>query len=192
MKRKQSSKNISIVPDENIMGKIYYIRGEKVMFDRDLANLYGVETGALNQAMKRNMKRFPEDFMFKLTKEEASNWKSQLVTSNYERSLISQTVISKRGGTRHFPYVFTEQGVAMLSSVLKSERAIEVNIQIMRMFIRTREFLASNSELRAKVEILEKKYDNKFKIVFDAIKSIIEMKKEDIKSTGRIGFKVEK
>ena len=188
MKRKV----VSVIPIERIMGKIYYIRGKKVMFDRDLAELYGVGTGVLNQAMKRNMKRFPEDFMFQLTKEEISNWKSQIVISNYEKSLISQTVISKRGGTRHSPYVFTEQGVAMLSSVLKSNRAIEVNIQIMRTFIKIRELLIGNAELRAKLELMEKKYDNKFKIVFDAIKSIIETKKEDIKSTERIGFKVEK
>ena len=171
---------VLIIPNERIMNKIFFIRGKKVMLDSDLAELYGVSTGNLNKAVKRNLDRFPDDFMFKLSKKEFD-------------SLMFQNGISKegRGGTRKLPSVFTEQGVAMLSSVLKSKRAVQVNIQIMRMFIRIREFLASNSELRAKVELLEKKYDTKFKIVFDAIKSLMEEKEEIGKketNTRKIGF----
>jgi len=121
-----------MVPSERIVSKIYIIRNRKVMLDRDLAELYGVKTMVLNQAVKRNIKRFPPDFMFQLTKEEMENWKSQFVTSNLDESLRSQIVILKRRGkhSKYLPYVFTEQGVAMLSSVLNSDRAVEVNIQI--------------------------------------------------------------
>ncbi len=165
------------VPAAVIEGKIYVIRGQRVMMDRDLARLYGVSTMALNQAVKRNNERFPKDFMFKLTVYEA-------------KSLISQFVISKpgRGGMRKRPVVFTELGVAMLSSVLRSPRAIAVNIQIMRIFSRIREMLAENADLRLKIEAMEKQYDEQFKIVFDAIRRMIA---EDAGEKREIGFRAE-
>ena len=137
----------SIVPINRIEHIIYIIREQKVMLDRNLAELYGIETRVLVQAVKRNIERFPEDFMFQLTKEEFENWKSQFVTSN-PTSLTSQIVISKgRGGVRKRPYVFTEQGVAMLSSVLRSPQAIVINIEIMRAFVHFSQVLKSNKEL---------------------------------------------
>ena len=146
------------------------------MFDRDLAVLYNVETKVLNQAVKRNIGRFPVDFMFKLNKEEAENWKSQIVTSDDDYSLRSQVVTLKRRGrgqhVKYNPSVFTEQGVAMLSSVLNSKRAIQVNIQIMRTFTKMRRLLASNRELARKIEKIEKNNDkNKenFKIIFKVL-----------------------
>ena len=151
-----------ILPLELIERKILMIRGHRVMLDRDLAALYGVETRALNQAVQRNNKRFPPDFMVRLTKTEAA-W------------LVSQNVIPHLkylGGS--LPNAFTEQGVAMLSGVLTSERAIEVNILIMRAFVRLRAMLASNKELAQKVAKLEKRYDAQFKSVFDAIKALME------------------
>lgn len=143
------------------------------MLDRDLAGLYGVETKVLNQAVKRNPKRFPTDFMFQLNKDEVEIWKSHFVTSQSRLNLRSQIVTSKRGGQRYRSFAFTEQGVAMLSSVLNSERAIQVNIQIIRTFTKLRELIASNRELRIKIEKLENKYDQQFKVVFDAIKKIL-------------------
>jgi len=163
-----------IIPEEVIENRIFLIRGKKVMFDRDLARLYGVETGHLNRAVKRNTDRFPEDFMFQLTKEEL-------------KSLICHFGISNRGGTRTLPYAFTEQGVAMLSSVLKSERAIRVNIQIMRTFTKIREMIVSNKVLREKIEAMERKYDNKFKVVFDVIKRLID--KDKIEPVKIVGFR---
>lgn len=163
----------SPVPIERIEGKILLIRERKVMLDRDLAELYGVTTGNLNKAVKRNITRFPEDFMFQLTKEEFDN-------------LIFQNGISRWGGRRKLPYAFTEQGIAMLSSVLNSERAIQVNIQIMRTFTRIREALATHKELREKIEGMERKYDQQFKVVFDAIKSLLSTPLQKIK---RIGFR---
>ena len=154
---------MSIVPAERIESKILLIRGQKVMLDRDLAELYGVPTGRLNEQVKRNLKRFPEDFMFQLTKEEFENWRSQFAITNSEKM-----------GLRRKPYAFTEQGVAMLSSVLNSERAIGVNIQIMRTFTKLREILATHKDLRQKIEAMEKKYDHQFKVVFDAIKQLME------------------
>lgn len=150
-----------IIPEEVIENKIFFIRGKKVMFDRDLAKLYGVETGNLNKAVKRNIERFPEDFMFQITKIELQN-------------LIFHFGRSSWGGTRSLPHVFTEQGVAMLSSVLKSKQAIRVNIQIMRTFTKIREMIVSNKALREKIEAMEQKYDGQFKIVFEAIKRLIE------------------
>lgn len=155
---KTKIKTLSIIPSERIAGKIYLIRGEKVMFDRDLAALYGVETRTLKQAVKRNIKRFPEDFMFRLNKGELEIWRSQIVMSK-----------SDLKGLRWLPIVFTEQGVAMLSSVLKSPRAINVNIQIMRTFTQMRRMLATSKELREKIEKMEQKYDKNFKIVFQVI-----------------------
>jgi len=163
-----------IVSDEIIENKIFLIRGKKVMFDRDLARLYKVKTGNLNKAVKRNTERFPIDFMFQLTKEEL-------------QSLIFQFGRSNRGGTRTLPYAFTEQGVAMLSSVLKSEQAIRVNIQIMRTFTKIREMIVSNKALREKIEAMEKKYDSKFKVVFDVIKRLVE--KDKIEPIKIVGFR---
>ena len=147
---------------ERIERFILLVRGQKVMLDSHLAELYSVETRMLLQAVNRNQKRFPEDFMFQLSEEEYG-------------ALRSQTVISKkgRGGRRYRPYVFPEQGVAMLSSVLRSERAVQVNIEIMRAFVRLREMIASHKGLARKLEALEKKYDAQFKVVFDAIRELM-------------------
>ena len=152
----------AIVPIEMIERKIYLIRGQKVMLDSDLAELYGVSTKVLIQAVKRNIKRFPSDFMFQLKNQEVINLRSQIVTSSLEH-----------GGRRYLPYVFTEQGVAMLSSVLNSERAVEVNILIIRAFVKLREMIASNKELAKRLDELEKKYDAQFKVVFDTIRQLM-------------------
>jgi phage regulator Rha-like protein len=184
------SKNQLIIPDERIINQIYYIRGKKVMFDRDLAELYGVQPKVLNQAVKRKLKRFPDDFMFKLTKTEMEIWKSQFVTSSEkeENSLRSQIVTLKKGRGQHakyFSYVFTEQGVAMLASILNSDRAVAVNIQIVRTFVKLREILATHIELRQKMESMEKKYDKQFNMVFKVIANLM---KEDAVPKNRIGF----
>ena len=145
---------------ENIARLVHAVRGERVLFDADLAGLYGVATKALNQAVKRNRDRFPVDFMFRITAEEWAAMRSQIVTA------------SKRNvGTP--PYAFTEQGVAMLSSVLRSPRAVEVNIAIMRTFVQLRRLMDSNRDLARKIEAMEKKYDEQFAVVFDAIKRLI-------------------
>lgn len=165
----------SLVPVERIESRILFIRGEKVMLDADLAGLYGVETRALVQAVKRNIERFPADFMFQLTRGELD-------------ALRSQFVISKplgRGGRRYPPYAFTEQGVAMLSSVLHSERAVLINIEIMRAFVRLRQMIASNTALARKLASLEKKYDAQFKAVFDVIRQLMAPPE---KPKRRIGF----
>jgi phage regulator Rha-like protein len=175
-------KEISI-PQEIIQQKIYLIRGEKVMFDRDLAELYDVETRILNQAVKRNKDRFPSDFMFQLTKQEMEIWISQFVISN--ENLKSQNVISSWGGRRKPSLVFTEQGVAMLSSVLNSKRAVQVNIQIIRTFTILRKILATHKELREKIDAMEQKYDKRFRVIFDTLRLLI---KEDKKPKKRIGF----
>ena len=164
----------NLIPSDVVVSKIYFIRGKKVMVDRDLAELYRVPTQRLNEQVKRNIERFPEDFMFELTKEEAGN-------------LISHFAISSWGGTRKLPRVFTEQGIAMLSSVLKSKRAVQVNIAIMRAFVKLREMIASHKDLARKLEQLEKKYDAQFRIVFDAIRKLI--KEDEIPKRG-IGFHV--
>src|SRR5487761_1278587 len=149
------------IPVERIEHSILLIRGQKVMLDSSLATLYGVEVRALVQAVQRNRERFPDDFMFQLTGEEFDH-------------LRSQTVISGgRGGRRYPPYAFTEQGVAMLSSVLRSKRAVQVNIEIMRAFVRLRQMLASHADLARKLDALEKKYDAQFKVVFDAIRQLM-------------------
>ena len=162
-----------IIPQEVIEKRIFLIRGQKIMLDRDLAKLYGVTTFNLNKAVKRNLDRFPEDFMFQLTDEEFQNLKSQIVTSNW-------------GGLRRAnPYAFTEQGVAMLSSVLRSKRAVHVNIEIMRAFVKLRMILSTHVELARKLEEMEKKYDAQFRVVFDAIRELMSPL-ENPKS--RIGF----
>ena len=152
----------SVVPAERIERSILLIRGHKVMLDSDLAGLYAVETRALVQAVQRNRERFPDDFMFQLTKEEFDNLKSQSVISS-----------SGWGGRRFPPYAFTEQGVAMLSSVLRSQRAVQVNIEIMRAFVRLREMLASNRELARRLDELEQRYDAQLKAVFDVIRQLM-------------------
>jgi len=167
-----------LVPVEIIESKIYLIRGHKVMLDSELAELYEVETKVLIQAVKRNVQRFPEDFMFQLNDREFMNLRSQTVTSS-----------SGHGGRRYIPYVFTEQGVAMLSSVLNSERAVQVNIAIIRAFVKLREMLSTNKDLARKLADMEKKYDSQFKIVFDAIRQLMtpaEPKKD------KIGFRRDK
>ncbi|MCD6307843.1 MAG: ORF6N domain-containing protein [Candidatus Latescibacteria bacterium] len=161
-----------IVPVEVITGKIYLIRELHVMLDRDLAELYDVETKQLKRAVRRNAERFPKDFMFELTQDELENLRCQIDTSSW-------------GGTRYLPMAFTEQGVAMLSSVLRSERAIKVNIQIMRTFTQLRNMLMSHEELTRKIEAMEEKYDKQFQVVFDAIKQLIAVKREPKR---RIGF----
>jgi len=151
----------ALVPAERIERAIFLIRGQKVMLSTDLAELYGVEPRVLVQAVQRNIERFPEDFMFQLTTSEFSNLKSQIVISSW-------------GGLRRAaPYAFTEQGVAMLSSVLRSKRAVRVNVEIMRAFVRLRRILASHKELARKLEELEKKYDAQLKVVFDAIRQLM-------------------
>lgn len=165
--------NHSLIKENNIANRVYMIRGEKVMLDFDLAQLYQVETKVLKQSVKRNINRFPEDFMFILTHEELLNLRSQIVTSSW-------------GGLRYMPMAFTEQGIAMLSGVLKSERAIEVNIAIMRTFVQLRKMMDSNKELSQKIEQLEKKYDEQFQVVFNAIKQLIHHKNEPMK---KIGYK---
>ncbi len=151
----------NIVPIERIVESIFFIRKEKVILDYSIAKLYEVETKVLLQAVKRNVNRFPEDFMFQLTKEEFNNLRSQIVTS------------SEWGGRRYPPYAFTEQGVAMLSGVLKSERAVIVNIEIMRAFVQLRKLAGNYTELLNKIEAMERKYDKQFMVVFDAIKQLM-------------------
>lgn len=168
----------SFIPTERIEAKIFLFRGFKVMLAQDLALLYGVETRTLNQAVSRNRERFPEDFMFQLTENEVLSLRSQFVISN-----------SERGGTRYSPYAFTEQGVAMLSSVLKSKQAILVNIQIIRAFTKLREMMNENDSLRLKLEVLEKRFDEQFKVVFDALRRILTV--ED-SPKAEIGFKADK
>ncbi len=174
-----------ILKEDTIINRIYMIRGMKVMLDRDLAEMYGVETRVLNQAVKRNMKRFPEDFMFQLTTNEMKNWTSQIVISNREKM-----------GLRKAPYAFTEQGIAMLSSVLSSDIAIAVNIEIIRVFTKMRNLIHSNTEVLLKIEQLEKnmmKQNNQveqntedIQTVFQALKALLNKNTEPRK---RIGFK---
>jgi len=178
-------KEKSLIPNERIVQSIFVVRGQKVMIDNDLSILYGVETKVLNQSVKRNTDRFPEDFMFRLTNEEADSLRSQIVTLK-NQPLYPQSNTPKRGAHRKYqPYVFTEQGILMLSSVLKSERAIQVNIQIVRTFIKLREMLSNYKEVREKIESMEKKYDQRFKIVFDTLKQLL---REEEKPKRKIGF----
>jgi phage regulator Rha-like protein len=167
---------LPVIPIERIEQRIFLLRGQKVMLSPHLAELYGVEPRALIQAVRRNSERFPPDFMFQLTPEEVTRLRSQFVTLNNapNRRSRSQSVILKRGqNIKYLPYAFTEQGVAMLSSVLRSKRAVRVNVEIVRTFVRLRQLLASHADLAAKLEELEKKYDAQFKIVFDAIRQLV-------------------
>jgi ORF6N domain-containing protein len=174
----------SAMPSERIERTIRLMRRQRVMVDADLAELYGVETKALNRAVRRNLSRFPADFMFQLTRDESECLRGQIGTS----SLRSQIATSKagRGGRRYRPYAFTEQGVAMLSSVLRSQRAVRVNIEIMRAFVKLRELLATHKDLARRLEALERKFDAQFKVVFDAIRQLMT---PPAPKTKRIGFR---
>lgn len=168
-----------IVPDEIVISKIYYIRDQKVMLDSDLAELYGIQTKRLNEQVNRNIDRFPEDFMFRLNEEEFQHLRSQFATSRW-------------GGRRALPLVFTEHGVLMLSSVLNSKQAIEVNIQVMRIFTRIRQMLADNTEIRLEVEKIKNKLDNQDKnmeIVFKYLDELLEKPNQSKPPRKRIGFK---
>ena len=167
-----------ILSEETISNTIYYIRNQKVMLDRDLAVLYGIETRVLKQAVRRNITRFPEDFMFELSKEEFQNLTSQIVTSSW-------------GGTRKLPFVFTEHGILMLSSVLNSEKAIQTNIQIMRIFTKVRQMLLDTTEMKLDIVQIQKKLENQGKnieLVFSYLDELTE-KKEEQKPRTKIGFK---
>jgi DNA-binding PadR family transcriptional regulator len=174
--KKAASKpvSLSLIPDQ-LAPLVIRFRRENVILDSAIAELYGVKTKVLNQAVKRNIDRFPADFMYELTEEELENLRSQFVTS------------SSHGGRRTRPYAFTEQGVAMLSSVLRSQRAVEVNIAIMRTFVQLRSLMQSNKLLAEKIEKLEEKYDQNFQIVFDAIKQLIIA---DNQPTKELGFHI--
>ena len=175
-----------MIPDETIMNKIYLVRGQKVMMDRDLAELYGVETRTLKQQVKRNISRFPLDFMFELTKDELEEWRSQFGSSN--RELM---------GLRIPPFAFTEHGVLMLASVLNSERAVQVNIQIVRIFTRMREMLLTHKDILLSLEKMERtlsSHDDKIMLLFEYIKQFEKLKQEELdqKKRPRIGFKPSK
>jgi hypothetical protein len=164
-----------------IESKIYSIRGHKVMLDNDLAEMYGVETKRLKEQVRRNIERFPEDFMFELAEEEFGNLRSQIATSSW-------------GGSRYRPYAFTEHGVLMLSSVLRSEQAIQVNIQIMRVYSKLKELLSTHKDILMKLEQLERKtdkHDDQIEVIFDYIRKLVEQPEEPITRTERIGFKKE-
>ena len=164
------------VPAEIIEQKIYLIRGHKVMLDADLAKLYAVETKAFNQAVKRNIERFPEDFMFQLSVEEFQSLRSQIVTFTKGRGQYP----------KYRPYAFTEQGVAMLAAVLKSDRAVQVSVAIVRVFVKLRQLLASHADLLRRLDEMEQRYDEQFRIVFDAIRKL--MTPEPVPPKQRIGF----
>jgi phage regulator Rha-like protein len=183
MKKQAIEKSASLVPVEIIQNKIYLIRDHKVMFDRDLAELYEVLTKYLTRQVRRNIERFPDDFMFQLTRQEANSLRCQIGTL-------------KRGQHyKYLPYVFTEQGVAMLSSVLNSKRAIQVNIQIIRVFTNLREMMISHKDLARKIEDLERNFQEKFQehdkkiiLIFNAIKELLADKEEAVKKRGPLGF----
>ena len=172
MSRRMSQKPPALT--QKIEQSIVFVRGEKVILDYVLAAMYGVTTGALVQAVRRNPGRFPDDFMYQLSEQEVTNLKSQFVISSW-------------GGRRHRPYAFTEQGVAMLSSVLRSERAVVVNVEIMRAFVRLRRLLITHADLARKLEELERRYDSQFRVVFDAIREL--MTPTAVPGKRRIGFK---
>ena len=181
----------------NIENRILFLRGERVMLDEDLAILYGVSTKVLLQAVKRKSERFPQDFAFQLSNQEVANLRSQIVTSSLQWAEFTKDSekecefagenkgFRKWGGRRTSPFVFTEQGVAMLSSVLNSPRAIAVNIEIMRAFVKLRQLIAGNAELAKKLAELEQKYDEQFKVVFDAIRELMTPR---VTPRRRIGF----
>ena len=163
---KREKKKSIVLADEVIMNKIYMVSGQKVMLDRDLAALYGVETKVLKQAVRRNANRFPDDFMFEMSKRELEDWRSQFVTSNNSSMM----------GLRYAPFCFTEQGVTMLSCILNSERAIMINIQIIRIFTRLREMITAHKDILIKLELLEKKvtsHDENIQMIFQALKQLL-------------------
>ncbi len=167
---------LSVIPDEIILNKIYFIRDQKVMIDRDLAELYGVETKRLKEAVKRNIERFPEDFMFEMTKEEFENWRSQIASSN-----------SDKMGLRYTPFCFTEQGVTMLSCILNSQIAIEVNIKIIRIFTKMKEMLLTHKDILLKLEQMEKQVvqnSEEIQIIFNALKQLLNPLEEPRKQIG--------
>ena len=169
-----------IISEETISDKIYFIRNQKVMLDRDLATLYGIQTKVLKQAVKRNISRFPDDFMFELSDVEFSNWRSQIVTSN-----------SDKMGLRYAPMAFTEHGVLMLSSVLNSDKAIQTNIQIMRIFTKVRQMFLDTTNLKIDIMQIQKKlenHDKNIELVFSYLDELSE-KKEDVKPRTKIGYK---
>ncbi len=185
MKEQPVQKSVSLVPIEIIQNKIYLVRGQKVMLDKELAELYEVSTNRLKEQVRRNLKRFPSDFMFELTWKEAFRFSSR----------PQFAALKKGGNVKYLPYAFTEQGVAMLSSVLKSDRAIEVNIQIMRIFTKLREMMITHKDLARKIEDLERKFQEKFQehdkkivLVFNAIKELLADKEEVSKKRGPMGF----
>lgn len=165
-----------LIPAEVLEQKIYLLRGHKVMLDKDLAELYGVATKYLKRQIRRNIERFPKDFMFQLSTKEFNNWRSQFVTSNS----------SDKMGLRYAPYAFTEHGVAMLSSVLNSKRAIQVNIAIMRTFTKLRDMISTHKDLKRKLKEMEKKYDKQFQVVFQALEQLLEEPEQKPKK--QIGF----
>ncbi|WP_029271374.1 ORF6N domain-containing protein [Flavobacterium sp. KJJ] len=170
----------SLLSEETISNKIYFIRGQKVMLDRDLALLYGVETKRLKEQVKRNRNRFPEDFMFELTKEEFENWRSQIATSN-----------SDKIGLRYAPMAFTEHGILMLSSILNSDKAIQTNIQIMRIFTKVRQMLLDTTEIKVDILQIQKKlenHDKNIELVFSYLDELTD-KKEDETKRVKIGYK---
>ncbi|MFN5168798.1 MAG: ORF6N domain-containing protein [Cyclobacteriaceae bacterium] len=176
-------KELSVLTTPDFIAtKILFLRGEKVLLDADLALLYGVETKRLKEAVKRNIDRFPDDFMFQLTKDEWQNLRSQFASSSLSAGKAGW------GGSRYPPFAFTEQGVAMLSGILNSPRAVETNIAIMRTFVALRKLMETNKDLAAKIRQLERKYDQRFKLVFDAIQKLIKQEKEE----QPIGFKIGK
>jgi len=177
LKEKLDNKIIAI-PSERIVGRIFLIRGKKVMIDRDLAELYGVETKMLKRQVNRNIDRFPEDFMFEMSDAEFADWRCQFGTSNY----------SDKMGLRYMPYVFTEQGVAMLSSILRSPRAIQVNIQIIRAFTRLKELAANNKLIWEKIEAMEAKHDKDIREIFEVLRSLLIQEEKPKKE--EIGFKL--
>jgi len=177
----KKSKDEVIIPDEVIIDKIYFIRDQKVMIDRDLAVLYGAETKRLKEAVKRNIERFPPDFMFEMTKDEFDNWRSQIATSK-----------SDKKGLRYAPFCFTEQGVTMLSCVLSSKRAIEVNIKIIRVFTRMKEMLLTHKDILLKLEQLEKQViqnSDEIQTIFTALKQLLNPPEE---TRNPIGYKIER
>ncbi len=171
--------NEIIIPDEIIENQIYFFRNQKVMIDRDLAELYKVETKHLKEAVKRNIERFPEDFMFEMSKEEFKNWRSQFATSNSEKM-----------GLRYAPFCFTEQGVTMLSCILRSKRAIEVNIRVIRVFSKMKEMISTHKDILLKLQRLEQqvfKNDDDIQIIFDALKQLLNSPQKERKA---IGYKI--
>jgi hypothetical protein len=170
---------LSPIKQFDIQNLVYSIRGKKVMLDSDLGLIYGVSTSRLNEQVKRNLFRFPDDFMFQLTKEEWANLISQNAISIKKDSLMSQNAISNRGGRRKQPYVFTEHGALMLASVLNTAQAISASIQVVRVFVKIREIINTNKELSEKLSALESKYDNQFKEVFDALRQLMSISNQD-------------